>query len=229
MLTRLHTNKRREKKILIRRIKRTEETIALSPEVVFTTSASNMAGGTISIRRAFELLQGIPKEQLESSGVSGLFEEVAAINQKLEVMQKGYRSFFGRQERALGDLLPKIVKEYYEMDGYRVEEADEHIDKEFKIDLIAEKNNEIRAIQVKKGTVSSQEIREICEKAPAYFKQKISNQRVKIIEIIAQHFPNDYLQIRDEFMKRQNEVTLNYKDFHQITQRLPKYRYLNVS
>jgi len=203
-----------------------EESVALSPDVVLTTSAANMAGGTVSIKRALELVTGLSKEQLESLGLTLLPEKIDGVYKQLEIMQEDYRSYLVVPKRAVGDLLPKIVKEYYEAEEYRVKEADENIDKEFKIDLIAEKNNEIRAIQVKKGTASSQEIHEICEKAPAYFKQKISNQRVKIIEIIAKHFPDDYLQIRDEFMKRQNEVTLNYRDFHQITQKLPKYRYL---
>ena len=222
----MHTRKGREKKIMVRRIKRIEETVKMPIDVVIATTASNVAGGTISIKRALERMRDIPKEQLESSGLSGLYVTLGDIYNKLEEIQKDNRRVLGRGERVKGDILPKIVKEYYEIEGYRVKEADENIDKEFKIDVIAEKNNEIRAIQVKKGTVSSQEIHEICEKVPAYFKQKISNQRVKIIEIIAQHFPNDYLQVRDEFVKKQNEVTLNYRDFHQMTQKLPKYSYL---
>jgi len=51
---------------------------------------------------------------------------------------------------------------------------------------------------------------------------------MKIIEIFAQHFPINYLQIRDEFMKKQNEVTLNYRTFHQIITKVPKYRFLHV-
>jgi len=225
----LHTNKSPERKILVRHIKRTEDIYALPPEVVFATSASNIAGGTLSIKRAITLMHDLSEEELDSSGLSRLIVKVDDVYKKLDDIHKDNRRVLGIGERLKGDLIPKVVKEYYEAEEYRAKEADENIDKEFKIDLIAEKNNEIRAIQVKKGTVSSQEIHEICEKASAYFKQKISNQRVKIIEIIAQHFPNDYLQMRDEFMKKQNEVTLSYKHFYQITQKLPKYRYIRMS
>ena len=206
MLTRLHSEERREKKIVVKRVSKQIETVAMPIDVVFTTSASNMAGGTIMVRRAFELMQGIPKKQLESSGLSRFFQETATINQKLDVMEKKFGGYYGRAERAKGDLLQKVVKEYYEVEGYPAKETDEKTNTQFKIDLLAEKNSEIRAIQVKKGTVSSQEIREICEKAEIYLKQKISNQKMKIIEIFAQHFPGDYLQIRDEFMKKMKSL-----------------------
>jgi len=215
---------------MVKRVKRMEETLPTVPakplDVVIATTASNVAGGTISFKRALTLMHDLPKDQLESSGLSGLYVGLRGIYKKMEEIQKDNRRVLGRGERLKGDLIPKIVKEYYEMEGYRAKEADENLDKEYKIDLIAEKNDEIRAIQVKKGAVSSQEIHKICEKALTYFKQKISNQRVKIIEIIAKYFPHDYLQIRDEFIKKQNEVSLNYRDYHQIVRKLPKYRHV---
>jgi len=48
----------------------------------------------------------------------------------------------------------------------------------------------------------------------------------KIIEIIPKHFPHDYPQTEDEFIKKQNEVSLNYRHYHQIVQKLPKYRHV---
>lgn len=225
MSSRLHARKHK-KKIRIKLIEETRPKLPKPLDMVIATTATNVAGGTISFKRALTLMHDLPKDQLESSGLSGLYVTLEGIYEKLEEIQKENRRVLGQGERIKGEMLPKIVKEYYEIEGYRVKEADENIDKEFKIDMIAERSNEIRAIQVKKGTVSSQEIREICEKAPAYFIQKISNQRVKIIEIIARYFPHDYLERRDEFFKKQNEVSLNYRDYHQIVQKLPKYRYL---
>lgn len=215
--------KKREKKIVIKRV----ETVEI-PDVIITTSASNMAGGTAMIRNALESLSYFSEKQLKSLGLFTYFEDTAAIKERLDLMEEKYGKYYGNAERDKGLLLPKVVKEYYEVEGYSVKETDEKTDKEFKIDLLAEKNSEIRAIQVKKGTVSSQEIREICEKAQIYLKQNVSNQKVKIIEIFAQHFPINYLQIRDEFMKKQNEVTLNYRTFHQIITKVPKYRFLHV-
>jgi len=146
----------------------------------------------------------------------------------LDATEERHRSIYGYAERLEGHILQKLVRDYYEAEGYSVKETDEKNDKDFKIDLVAEKNSEIRAIQVKKGTVSSQEIREICEKASTCLKHKTLDQKMKIIEIFAQHFPINYLQIRDEFMKKQNEVTLNYGTFHQIITKVPKYRFLHV-
>jgi len=141
-------------RILVKRV----ETIEM-PDIVLTTSASNMAGGTLMIRRAFETLSYLSKEELKSLGLFGYFEDTAAMNKRLDLMEEKYGKYYGNAERDKGLLLPKVVKEYYEVEGYSVKETDEKTDKEFKIDLLAEKNSEIRAIQVKKGTVSSQEIR----------------------------------------------------------------------
>jgi len=219
----MRSRKRPEKRIVVKRV----ETIAIPTEVL-ATSASNMAGGTIMVRNALRLLQGIPKEQLQSSGLFDYYKDIAFASQKLDATEERHRSIYGYAERLEGHILQKLVRDYYEAEGYSIKETDEKTDKDFKIDLVAEKNNEIRTIQVKKGTVSSQEIREICEKASTYLKQKTSNQKMKIIEIFAQHFPINYLQIRDEFMKKQNEVTLNYRTFHQIITKVPKYRFLHV-
>jgi len=216
----------RKKKILAKRVKRIEGTYAVPLDVVLATTASNMTGGTISLKKALTLLHEVPKEELESSKISELPEQMRQVIEKLDGMQKDYRGFLGQQGRAMGMLSPKIIREYYEAEKYTVREADDYVDKEFKIDLIAEKDDEIRVIQVKKGAVSSQEIREICEKAPNYFEQKISHQKVKIVDIVADRFPVDYLQIRDEIGERQKEIALNYIHFYQVIQRLPKYRTL---
>jgi predicted RecB family endonuclease len=61
----------------------------------------------------------------------------------------------GRTERALGDLLPKIVVEYYEKLNFSAAETCSVVDQQFKIDIIATKQGEVHAIQVKKGQISS--------------------------------------------------------------------------
>lgn len=231
----MRTKKRREEKILptqktiiVKAITGKVKLLQQPTEIAITTSASNIAGGTINIERASELVSQIPGEQLDHFGISELPRRINAVCRELRSMRKEFRGYFGYAERALGDLLPEIVQEYYENEGYGIKKVDENTDKEFKIDLIAEKNNEIRAIQVKKGAVSSQEIRETCEKAQIYLKQKISNQKVKIIDIVAQRFPSDYLQIRDEFMKSQKKITLTYTHFYHVIRKVPRYRYLRI-
>jgi len=52
--------------------------------------------------------------------------------------------------------------------------------------------------------------------------------KVKIIDIVAQRFPSDYLQIRDEFMKSQKKITLTYTHFYHVIRKVPRYRYLRI-
>ena len=200
-------------------------TAAFSPiDMLEVISASSLAGAMT--RRASEIVKSIPKEELESQGLSQLPDKLDAILGRLEGIEKEVRGYLGRGERALGDLIPMIVKEYYEAEGYRVKKSKDDADREYKIDLIAERNNEIRAIQAKKGAVSSQEIQKICEKAQIYLKKNISNGKVKTIDIIASRFPIDYLQIRDKIMEKQEEIAVNCIHLYQITQKMPKYSYL---
>ncbi len=138
-----------------------------------------------------------------------------------------FRKYFGKSEKAMGLLSEKIVKEYFEIQKYKVQETIPQIDQEFKVDLIATRTKEISFIQVKKGQISSKEIHNIFSKASRLFERHPYNGFTKkTITIVSNTFPNNYLDIRDKLMEKTN-VDIQYLHSYQIYQKLPKYKFLN--
>lgn len=157
------------------------------------------------------------------NAVLGYTSRIVDIKTASELLQSQLK-YLGRSERVAGDLIPKIVKDYFEGESFHVEEANPEIDQIFKIDLICKKGNEVRLVQVKKGQVSKGEIREVFERGRRLIEDKFGQYEKKIIEIVASEFPDGYIEACNQMST--NEISLTPTHLYQILRKSPKYRYL---
>lgn len=182
---------------------------------------SGLTGSAEILKGSLNFVQNIPVTEKEKRELA---EQLVLVSEKIDNMKADFGRRIGRVERSWGDLVPKITLEYYEVLGYKARETDVQVDQKFKIDIIATRDGEVQAIQVKKGEITSGEITETARKASEYLETKCSSGSRKIVTIFASGLPDNFLEIRDELMKQGIELT--YLLPNQIIRRLPKYKYI---
>jgi hypothetical protein len=154
----------------------------------------------------------------------GYVSSVADTKTRSELLQSQLK-YLARSERVASDLIPKIVKEYFEDQGFRVEETSPEIDQAYKIDLICTKGSEVRLVQVKKGQVSEEEIREVFKKGSDLIASRFHQHEKRIVEIVASKFPDRYIETCNELST--SGALLKPTHLYQVYRKLPKYRYLD--
>lgn len=137
-------------------------------------------------------------------------EPKIATEEDVQKIRDEIRRYIGRIEKMLGDHAMYVTKEHFEKRGFSVNKASAEIDEKFKVDLIAEKEKEIHLVQVKKGSVSSREIFKIFEKGRKLLKGRFDEHKSKFVDIVANRFPENWLDIRDSLLRKETEVKLNY-------------------
>jgi len=138
-----------------------------------------------------------------------------------EIFEKRLPKILGDYDYASSQLLEEYAKKFYREQGYEIIESTPIIDKERKIDFIATKENEVIAVQVKKGQVSNQEVCKISECASTLIDKDYASIQKKVITIIAKDFPKGFLEIRDELKKRRN-IDLQYLPVNEISKKLKR-------
>jgi hypothetical protein len=103
-------------------------------------------------------------------------------------------------------------------------ETSEEVDQQFKIDVIAIKEDEVQAIQVKKGQISSQEIYKDSKKGMEYLQENYPSIKTKVITFYSSLFPRNYLKIRDKL--KEKGIIVYYLQPNQVRQKLLKYDYV---
>lgn len=179
------------------------------------TKSGSILGGTVDFLRA------VP---IEPQYRQGFEEKVTELQREISEMKEDFGRRIGRVERAWGDLVPKIVAEYYGELGYEAAETNVQVDQTYKIDVIAVGQNEVNAVSVKKGQVAPQEILQIAKKGSVYLDESYSRYEEKRVVIVASRFPENFLEIRDEL--REEGVGLQYLMPNHIVRRLPRYEYV---
>lgn len=177
--------------------------------------SENILGGTVDFLRSVPI-EPIYRQEFE--------EKATELQREISEMKEDFRRRIGRVERAWGDLVPKIVVEYYEELGYEATETDMQVDQTYKIDVIAIRDNKVNMVSVKKGQVAPQEIIQIAKKGSAYLHEFYSPYEEKRIVIVASKLPETFLEIRDEL--REEGVDLHYLMPNHIVGRLPRYEYV---
>lgn len=182
---------------------------------------SGLTGSAEILKGSLSFIQNIPVSEKEKGELKG---QIVLMSKKIDDMKADLGKRIGRVERSWEDLVPKIILEYYEASGYEARETDVRVDQKFKIDVIAVKNDEVRATQVKKGQIAPEEIIEIARKASGYIASLYPDCNIRIVSIFASSLPEDFLEIRD--MLKNEEIDLTYVLPNHVTRKLPKYRYV---
>lgn len=137
------------------------------------------------------------------------------INAKQKDLSKVLNTF----QVAKGQLSEMAALEYFKGLNYSVEVASDLYDKEYKIDLIAENEQEKIYIQVKLGTISDKEIIKIATKV----SEINDTEKNKIACIVAERFP-----VNSELLRKKLEQNLNinimYIHKYQVIESSPKYK-----
>lgn len=138
---------------------------------------------------------------------------------EITAKQKDLSKILNTFQVAKGQLSETAAMEYFEGLNYSVEKASDLYDKEYKIDLIAENEQEKIYIQVKLGTISDKEIMKIATKV----SEINDTEKNKIACIVAERFP-----VNSELLRKKLEQNLNinimYIHKYQVLESLPKYK-----
>ncbi|AOY17061.1 hypothetical protein BGI23_18000 [Bacillus sp. ABP14] len=120
---------------------------------------------------------------------------------------------------AKGQLSEIAAMQYFKGLNYSVELASDLYDKEYKIDVIGENEQEKLYIQVKLGKVSEQEIIKIVTKVA----EINDTDKSKIACIVAERFP-----LKSELLRKKLEINFNIKIMYihkyQVLESLPQYK-----
>jgi hypothetical protein len=133
--------------------------------------------------------------------------------------QKELSKMLNTFQVAKGQLSEIAAKEYFERLNYSVKVASDLYDKEYKIDLIGENEQEKIYIQVKSGAISDKEIIKIVTKV----FEITDTEKNKIACIVAERFPGNSELLRKN-LEQNLKVNIMYIHKYQVLESLPKYK-----
>jgi len=163
-------------------------------------------------------------EELESSkGTLDYFDKYDIILPEIEqTREKIVRSL---PPMLLGAAMMKIALDYYDSLDYETKDTDgTEIDTEYKIDLIAEKNDEVIVVQVKSGEISRQEFQEFISEAKKFLEEHHSSKKVRKLAVVADKLDSDADFSGIGKRLGEAEIGLEYEAPERIINELPKYR-----
>jgi len=132
--------------------------------------------------------------------------------------KKLINNVLAKYQDARGQLSEHVVKEYFSKLGYQTSKASSKYDA-LKVDIIAENEEFIIFCQVKLGKISKQTIHEISE----CISKIHTNEKKKIIGIVADSFPIDIELIKDK-LETKFEIKIWTIFKNQILSELPEYK-----
>ncbi|MFX0069407.1 MAG: hypothetical protein ACFFA1_08515 [Promethearchaeota archaeon] len=127
----------------------------------------------------------------------------------------------------IGTAMLKIISDYYDELGYETEDTDgTEIDDQYKIDLIATKENEIIVAQVKSGIMSGGEMRNFCTSAPEFIIKYQPGKEIKRLVISAYRLDKGAHEVFAEHGRKmiKEGFALSTLIPEAIMNALPKYR-----
>ena len=143
-----------------------------------------------------------------------------AIKRETEPIMEKLQQFLGKAGYQESLLLEEMAKDFFKNKGYEIISADPEIDKKYKTDFIA-KNDEVVAVQIKRGQVSRQELYLIFNCATELLHKSYSSYQKKTVLIIANEFPEGFLEIRDK-LKGTEGIDLQYLSTSKVSRKLKR-------
>jgi len=137
----------------------------------------------------------------------------------VERISKLLQKVLGHQQTARGQLNEFVVCEFFKSLGYDAQKASQELD-QMKIDVVARNSKETVFVQVKLGSISSSEIKDVVDSV-ATFKEK--SNRAKLVAFVADSFPPNSESLRRD-LEQEYQIPIWCVHKYQIISTFPEYR-----
>ncbi|MGZ9769441.1 restriction endonuclease [Bacillus mycoides] len=133
--------------------------------------------------------------------------------------QKDLSKFLNTYQVAKGQLAEGAAIDFFKSMNYQAEEAPPNYDQDFKIDILAENEEEKLYIQVKLGMIADKEIGKVVKNV----SMLEDTNKNKVVCIVAERFPVKAENLR-RTLEEQYGMKIMYIHKYQILENSPKYK-----